>query len=279
MSIARRDFLKGSAAGAVAALLPACEESGRTGKGASASSEHRYIDEELCIACRLCLPLCPMGAIGMSSELAWIDSDECAECGVCVRSGVCPEDAIKEAELSWPRLLRATFSNPLAEHKSTGVRGRGTEGIKTNDSTDHYRAGLMGVFVELGRPVLGARFLDAERVVKKFTAHGYSVLEENPVAELITDRKTGALRSEILNEKAISILIEFILPDTAAIELLAMVAELSDEVDSIFNVSVALRADPEGRSPLRGIFGPGIPSLPNGKVNIGLGHGIDGREA
>ena len=102
------------------------------------------------------------------------------------------------------------------------------------------------------------------------------MVEENPVAALVADPKTGALESEILEEKAISILIEFIVPDTAVQELMTILAELSDEVTTVFNVSVALRPKEDGLSPLPDLFGPGIKSLPNGKVNLGLAQGIAG---
>jgi len=83
---------------------------------------HRSIDQERCIGCGGCVPLCPMGAIALA-ETASIDPEECAECGVCLRSRVCPADAIVPGELGWPRTLRATFSDPLAVHRETGVGG------------------------------------------------------------------------------------------------------------------------------------------------------------
>ena len=170
--------------------------------------------------------------------------------------------------------MREAFSNPIAQHESTRVPGRGTEGIKTNDTTERFGSGLFGVFVELGRPVLGARFVDAERVIKKFIAHGFAMVEDNPVAALVVDPKTGALDPEVLDEKAISILIEFIVPDTKVQELTGILTELSSEVTTVFNVSVALRAKQSGLSPLSDLFGPDVRSLPNGKVNLGLAHGI-----
>jgi ferredoxin len=273
MSIKRREFIRGSTAVVVGAALPGCRDS-----GSERALPHRYIDRELCIGCGSCEPLCPMGAISVL-ETASIDPNECAECGVCWRSRVCPEDAIKRGDLQWPRILREVFSNPLAEHKSTGVGGRGTEGIKTNDGTGRYERGSMGVFVELGRPVLGARFRDVERVVMKFRAHGYRVIPGNPLCELIADPQTGALEAEVLDEKVISALVEFVLPEDAAGELLEMARELSGEVDTVFNVSVALRADADGGSPLTRLFGPGVFSLPSGKVNIGLAAGPVRREA
>jgi ferredoxin len=265
----RRDFLVGSAAGtvAVAAAPGACTRT------AAAEVPHRWIDPSRCIGCGSCVPVCPMGAIHLDG-VARTDPRECAECGVCQRSRVCPRDAIRPGRLEWPRTLREAFSNPLIEHKSTGVLGRGTEETKTNDTTHRYLPGFMGVLIEPGRPALGARLREVERVVKKFRAAGYSVVKDNPVAELIADAETGAFQPEVLDEKVISALVEFILPQSAAAELLALLAELSQEAETVFNVSIALRAGPDGASPLDTIFWPEVLRLPNGKVNLGLAEGI-----
>jgi len=162
----------------------------------SETGPHRYINLSLCIGCGRCVPLCPMEAITLGDETSSIDPNECAECGTCYRAEICPVDAITPVKLEWPRVLRETFSNPLAVHETTGITGRGTEGIKTNDSQNRYKLGEMGVFIEVGRPVLGGRFLDVERIVKKFKAHGYEVIRQNPIAALIGDPKTGALKPE-----------------------------------------------------------------------------------
>ncbi len=268
MAIKRRDFLKGGAAGATATVLSGCAET-----AAAASKPHRWIDSEACIGCGQCVSLCPMGAISLEVK-SRIDPDECAECGACWRSRACPEDAIKPGSLTWPRALREVFSNPLAEHEGTGVPGRGTEGIKTNDSIERFERGSMGVFIELGRPVLGARFHDVERVVKAFAARGYEVVAENPIAELVTDARTGALKPEVLEEKVISCVVEVVMAESAAGQLLEIVSGLSAEVESVFNVCVALRAREDGSSPARDLFGPGVFMLANGKVNIGLAEGI-----
>jgi ferredoxin len=272
LTIDRRSFITAAAAGAVTAALPAGSEENAEQK---APRPHRSIDQDLCIACGSCVPLCPMGAITLR-ETSQIDPHECAECCVCYRSRVCPVDAIVPGKLKWPRTLRETFSNPLATHEDTGVAGRGTEGIKSNDSSGRYGSGDLGVFVELGRPVLGARFRDVERVVKRFTSNGFPVNDDNPVAGLVLDRASGALKPEILEEKAISVLLEFIVPRNEVGKLTRIIDELDNEVETVFNVCVAVRADSQGRSPLNQLFGDSLFTLPNGKVNLGLAKGIEG---
>ncbi len=245
---------------------------------ASETGPHRFIEQTLCIGCGRCAPLCPMEAITLGEETSSIDPNECAECGTCYRAEICPVDAITPVKLEWPRVLRGTFSNPLAVHETTGITGRGTEGIKTNDSQNRYKRGQIGVFIEVGRPVLGGRFYDVERIVKKFKASGYEVIPENPIAALINDPKTGALKPDILDEKVISCVIEFIMPDAAADELMTMVRRLSGEVESVFSLSVGLRADEQGKSRFEEVFGPDIYKFPNTKVNIGAAQPIAGEE-
>jgi ferredoxin len=278
--ISRRGFLNKTAQTGlmICSVAPLSARSKPPPPEAGETSPHRTIDHALCVGCRLCVPLCPMGAISMAHKKASIDANECAECGTCSRSRICPVDAIEPGTLGWPRVLRETFSNPLAVHAGTGISGRGTEGIKTNDSQSRYRRGEMGVFIELGRPVLGARFSDVERVVKKFRSHGYDVIPHNPIAGLIDDPKTGALKPEILDEKMISCVIEFLLPDTAAGELMEMTLELAGEVERVFSLSVGLRADEEGGARFEELFGPDVFSFPNAKVNIGMSQHMAGEE-
>lgn len=215
-----------------------------------------------------------MGAIRLVDEISSIDPEECAECGVCTRSGICPADAIRAGTLSWPRTIRATFSDPIVVHKATGVAGRGSEGIKTNDVTDAFPPGSIGIFIELGRPALGTRFIDVERVVRRFRARGYPLVADNPVAGLIADPATGALDPAVLGEKAISVLVEFILPESDVSQLGILLDELAGEVETVFSVGVALRARPDGTSPFPSLFGPRVFSLPNGKVNLGFARDI-----
>ena len=54
---------------------------------------------------------------------------------------VCPTSAITPDDLSWPRVVRRAFSDPIVTHESTGVHGRGTEEVKTNDVTNRVGVG------------------------------------------------------------------------------------------------------------------------------------------
>jgi len=267
----RRDFLKTTgtvvAGATVVPGLSGCRKAPDPGP--------HYIDQTLCVGCGQCVPLCPVGAISLDQGKSSIDTDECTECGTCNRSMICPADAIRGfGGLEWPRVLREMYSNPLSENHITGVQGRGEEGIKTNDSRNRFRANEIGVFVELGRPVLGARFLDVEKAVMLFKSHGYGLLEGNPVLDLVDNPKTGSLKPEILTEKIISCLLTFVLPTTATQELIDIVQELGEQVESCFNVCVALRAKEDGLSLFDDLFGSKTFRLPWVKINLGLAEGI-----
>ncbi len=45
-----------------------------------------------CIACRLCVKVCPTGAVSVNDNLASIDYEKCIQCGLCVEK--CPTHAI-----------------------------------------------------------------------------------------------------------------------------------------------------------------------------------------
>ena len=259
------------------------------------------IDPDKCVACGNCVPVCPMGAIYIdpAHNRARINADECVECFTCYRGmskehlnpafvrairktakvfrfrfdpepDICPTDAIVPEELTWPRVVRRAFSDPQVPHESTGIHGRGTAEVKTNDVTNRVKEGDAGFVIEFGRPGVGARFRDIERVTQALAELGVEFESNNPVTSLMTDSARGLIRAEILNEKILSAIVEI---KTRLDEVPSVLEnqELSREVDTVISVGVSTRCDGEGEDPLREILErEGYPTY-RGKTNLGLG--------
>jgi hypothetical protein len=215
-----------------------------------------------------------MGAMSMDGEtgLAIINKEECVECGVCYRSRVCPVDAIIEEVHSWPRSVRAAFSNPLLVHKETRVPGRGTEEAKTNDVTGQFRRGFIGVTAEMGRPGVGARFYDVEKVAQALARAGVVFAANNPVTHLMTDQTTGKLDSEVLDEKVCSAMIESITPLEDLPAVIKGLRDVAPQIDTVFSLTLSTRLEDDGTAACDKVLQElDVPCYINGKTNVGLG--------
>ena len=244
-----------------------------------------FIDKEACTGCGECVPYCPMEAIIWHKKdkakgtepFADIDLEECVECSVCFRAGVCATDAIHEQELAWPRILRKAFSDPLYVHKGTDVPGRGTEEMKTNEVTGRFLDGYIGVGMEFGRPGTGTRFREAEKATRKLREMGIELEPLNPLTQLIDNAATGGLKKDILDEKVLSAIVECIIPIGRAQEVLSEIMQIAREIDTVFSLDLICKVDPEGRVPLIGeLERAGLVRSINGKVNVGLGRPLYG---
>jgi hypothetical protein len=184
---------------------------------------------------------------------------------------VCPTTAITPDELAWPRVVRRAFSDPLVTHESTGVHGRGTEEVKTNDVTNRVGVGEVGYVVEFGRPTVGVRFRDIEKMTQALAAIGIDFEPRNPVTHLMTDKKTGKLRDDILNEKILSAIVEFKTRIENVPAVLEKVDEVSKTLDTVVAVGVSTRCEQDGSSALDAVLAEeGFASV-RGKTNLGLG--------
>lgn len=231
------------------------------------------VDPDACIACEICPPYCPVGAIHMGDDVAYIVEDECVDCQVCLKSNCCPVDAFVFEPAPWPRALRTVFSDPRAEHKATGVAGRGTEEMKTNDVTGRFKRGYIGMGCEFGRPGIGTRLSDVDKVAQVLAKHGVDFEPKNPVTALMEDPKTGKIQEDVLKEKVLSAIIECGFPIEKFEEVINALKEVAKELDTVFSVEVINRADPDGSYPLRNLLNQlNIPHYINGKQTVGLGH-------
>src|SRR3990172_586759 len=191
-----------------------------------------YINPDKCVACGNCTYVCPMGAIYIDPTIkrATVNRHECVECYACytglsqehlnptmVRTArkifqmmrlrfdpepdVCPTAAFEPDELTWPRVVRRAFSDPRVPHESTGVEGRGTEEVKTNDISGRVQVGEAGFTIEVGRPGVGVRFHEIERLTRALARMSVAFERKNPLTSLMAEVATGAIREDILNEK------------------------------------------------------------------------------
>jgi hypothetical protein len=185
---------------------------------------------------------------------------------------VCPTDAFVQNELVWPRTIRASLSNPLIVNKETRIPGRGTEEMKTNDITGRFKPGHLGIAVEMGRPGTSATFVDIQKVAKVLASHGVAFCPENPITFLMTDKSTGEINPEVMNERVLSGILEFEIPLEKADALLKDVVKVSQEIDTVFSLDVISFVEKDGRIPIYKILKRnGFTPSPDGKNNMGLG--------
>ena len=236
------------------------------------------IDPKKCVGCGQCRPFCTMKCIEFARSEKGnkvhckVNEDECVDCEICFRSQVCPTDALKQPYTEWPRTVRGTFSNPLAIHKETKVPGRGTEEMKTNDLTNRFPRGYAGVSAEMGRPGIGARLRDAEKMFKALAALGVEFEKQNPLTSLLIDTGTGEMNPEVLDEKVLSCIVETTVPLDRVIEVLDTMESVAGDVDSVYSLDLVCRTLEDQSIPtLKILEENGRWYSFNGKINIGLG--------
>ncbi len=262
------------------------------------------VDQSKCVACSNCVPICPMGALYIDPLVnrATVNEDECVECHSCYRGmsketlpsapvrvvrailkllrvrfdpepDVCPTGALTPQDLVWPRTIRRAFSDPLVPHESTGVNGRGTEEVKTNDVTGRVSEGEAGFTIEFGRPGVGVRFRDVERMAMALAALGVEFEARNPVYALMAEPATGSLRPDILNEKVLSAILELKTTLAQVPAVLRRARQIAPELETIIAIGVSTRCDVDGDDRLATILKAEGFEIFRGKTNVGLGRG------
>ena len=261
------------------------------------------IDPDKCVACGNCTYVCPMGAIYIDPVIkrATVDRNECVECYACfnglsqehlnptlVRTlrklfqlvrlrfdpepDVCPTAAFDPEDLQWPRVVRRAFSDPRVPHESTGVQGRGTEEVKTNDVSGRVQMGEVGFTIEFGRPGVGVWFHEIQKMTGALAKAGVAFEKKNPITSLMSDVATGTLREDILGEKILSAIVEIKVPVARTEEIILLVREVEKQVDTVVALGVGTRCDENGEdnlvAPILERLGY---KLERAKTNVGLG--------
>jgi ferredoxin len=261
------------------------------------------INPDKCVACGNCTYVCPMGAIYVDPVIkrATIDRDECVECYACYNGlstehlnppmvrmirkifqigrlrfdpepDVCPTAAFEPEDLQWPRVIRRAFSDPRATHESTGVQGRGTEEVKTNDVTGRVSWGEVGFTIEFGRPGVGVWLRDIQKMTRALAHAGVAFEKKNPFTLLMTDTSTGALREDVLDEKVLSAIVEIKVKVERTEEIIELVRKVEKEIDTVVALGAGTRCDENGAE---NVLAPILErlgySLERAKTNTGLG--------
>lgn len=230
------------------------------------------IDKNLCIDCGLCINRCPVSAIKKVEKVVNIDLDECVECGVCLRSNVCKQKAFYQQELHYPRSVRSLMSDVLTIAPESGISGRGTEEMKTNEVTGRFPDGIIGIAVELGRPCYGAYLYDAEKIAMAVAKEGVVFETCNPVTTMMSDIKTGEFKPELRNEKVLSAIVELSVPYEKAEAVLNVIYETAKTLDCFLSLDICSKVDKDGNIPhMELVKKMGIWCSLNGKMNVGLG--------
>jgi len=261
------------------------------------------INPDKCVACGNCTYVCPMEAIYIDPVIkrATIKRDECVECYACynglsqehlnpkmVRTvrkifammrvrfdpepDVCPTAAFEPEDLTWPRVVRRAFSDPRVPHASTGVEGRGTEEVKTNDVSGRVKVGEVGFTIEFGRPGVGVRFSQIQEMCWALSKAGVAFEKKNPITSLMSDVPSGTIREDIINEKVMSAIVEIKVGVERTEEIIRLVWEVEKKLDTVVALGVGTRCDDHGED---NVVAPILEKLgyklERAKTNIGLG--------
>jgi len=211
-------------------------------------------------------------SIYKSGKKCIIDEDKCFECYVCANSKICREDAFIEVVLEWPRILRHVFSAVSATHQLTGMNGRGTMEMKTNDTTGRFQPGEVGFSVDVGRPGIGTTFAEAEKISKAVSKIGVEFEPLNPVTRLMNDEAKGIFKKDILKERVLSLIFEFKVKEDKFLAVINTLKAVAGKIDTVFSVGCISRCRPDGSIPVKDILDKErIGYRPNGKMNLGLG--------
>jgi hypothetical protein len=88
----------------------------------------------------------------------------------------------------------------------------------------------------------------------------------------MTDKTTGKLNPEILEEKVCSAMIESITPVKNISTVMKELRMVAPQIDTVFSLTISTRLEEDGSAPCeKALTELGVPLYINGKINVGLG--------
>ena len=88
----------------------------------------------------------------------------------------------------------------------------------------------------------------------------------------MADTEAGIFNKDILDERVLSAILEFMIKNERLVEILLVIKEVSSEIDTVFSLDLISRVDSDGNIPVISIAqSAGYVSMENCKTNLGLG--------
>lgn len=118
---------------------------------------------------------------------------------------------------------------------------------------------------------------EVEKITKTLSKYNVEYEEKNPTKQLLSNGNKGELKKEVLDEKVLSLIIEFIVPENECPKILKALRKVSNDLDTVFSISLVGRIQFDGTIPVRNMLERlRVSYRPNAKINLGLGRLLEG---
>jgi protein involved in ribonucleotide reduction len=128
--------------------------------------------------------------------------------------------------------------------------------------------------LEFGRPSVGTKVKELE-VVTIPLAQKKVIFEPCNPSTFLFDTFTGAVKEDVKEEKVLSAIVEFIIPEAELEEITRIILDASGKCNTVFSWGIAACYSADGSLPIIERFEKlGLHVPQNMKVNVGLGRGL-----
>lgn len=132
--------------------------------------------------------------------------------------------------------------------------------------------GEAGLTIEFGRPGVGVRFHEIQRMTRALAQAGVAFEKRNPVTTLMSDVAGGKIRQDVLNEKVLSAIVEIKVPIERMEEIIGLVHDIEGQIDTVVAIGVGVRCDEDGEeNEVFAVLQRLGYKLERAKTNVGLG--------